>query len=917
MAISPFPRSERKTLTMKKSALRFAAVAAMVCGFLPNAFATWTYSNKILTDGDWTFNCTASGKSLTIGTIKTAGTATTLDFTDVAGDYSIVSVGKSALKNATIVKVVLPDTVTSVGESAFGTGLAEIRLSANLTSIGVNAFSGSQLTEITLPETLTSIGYQAFHKCTSLKTVTPFLPEAVTSIGYGAFEGCPIETPLVLLNPALTITESSGHGIFESSRFTTADLSKSGLTKTGDSCFMDNTALTNVILPSTLTTVSASAFYGCSKLAEVTFLSPLPTFGKYAFRSTIGDYKGRFRYPVTDATWQGAGDGYTAWDSVSAANKAIYEAAFPDGPTPVGVATFGSNCPFKCLVPVVEDIGDRVDMVVRGEPAEVGEPDPGYGTHEDVPDQTIAGSVSQFGDDGRIWYESRGYRIDVSSPEGWITGEEVLGVRSVSKKVSESGVYGLVWLWGTNGYQVAASGFNPDYGSVTQTAADYGDNFYAVDKEVTLTATAAAGVSTFGGWFGDVPAGQEKNATITVTADKAKTLIPYFPTPGWTYDSSAKTISDGYWTLSVSGSADALTVTGVKARPDGLGVLDLARPVEGGTVVAIGASAFESNKTLTEVRLPETLTTIGHDAFADCVSLTAVTPFLPATFTSIGYAAFESCPVETPLVLSNPALTTIPTKEAHGVFKGSRFTSADLSQSGVTSIGQAAFQNNTALTEVHLPESLTKIGTFAFSGCKSLTNVAPFLPATVSSLGAAAFEDCPIKTPLVLSNPDLATLPVDGTHGLFAGGRFPSADLSQSGIKTIGKIAFQDNTSLTNVFLPKTLESIDARAFRSNTALVSVDFLSLPTFNGESFLYAKGLPARFTYPADDPAWVEFIATSTESGALTPWASAGQSERTAYRAMFPTGRKPVGKMSIGGTMKWLVPVKDSGLTVLIR
>lgn len=41
MAISPFPRSERKTLTMKKSALKFAAIAAMACGIAATAQVKW------------------------------------------------------------------------------------------------------------------------------------------------------------------------------------------------------------------------------------------------------------------------------------------------------------------------------------------------------------------------------------------------------------------------------------------------------------------------------------------------------------------------------------------------------------------------------------------------------------------------------------------------------------------------------------------------------------------------------------------------------------------------------------------------------------------------------------------------------------------------------------------------------------
>ena len=65
-------------------------------------------------------------------------------------------------------KGIIPDSVTSIGESAFS--------------------ECSSLTSINIPDSVTSIGDHAFSRCSSLTSIT--IPNSVTSIGENAFEGC-------------------------------------------------------------------------------------------------------------------------------------------------------------------------------------------------------------------------------------------------------------------------------------------------------------------------------------------------------------------------------------------------------------------------------------------------------------------------------------------------------------------------------------------------------------------------------------------------------------------------------------------------------------------------------------------------------------------------------------------------------
>jgi len=90
-----------------------------------------------------------------------------------------------------IVKVIVADSVTSIGEEAFFgcENLTSITIPDSVTSIGNKAFSNcTSLKSITIPNSVTSIGNQAFFDCSSLTSIT--IPDSVTSIGNWAFDGC-------------------------------------------------------------------------------------------------------------------------------------------------------------------------------------------------------------------------------------------------------------------------------------------------------------------------------------------------------------------------------------------------------------------------------------------------------------------------------------------------------------------------------------------------------------------------------------------------------------------------------------------------------------------------------------------------------------------------------------------------------
>lgn len=144
------------------------------------------------------------------------------------------------------------------------------------------------------------------------------------------------------------------------------------------------------------------------------------------------------------------------------------------------------------------------------------------------------------------------------------------------------------------------------------------------------------------------------------------------------------------------------------------------------SVSSIGESAFSECSYLISISIPDSVTSIGENAFSTCSSLTSIN--IPDSVTSIGDSIFEGCSSLTAITVSKS--NEYYTSEG-GILYSKNMTKLICFPAGkeqmsfaiphdVTSIGDYAFYDCRLLTSINLPDSVTSIGDFAFYDCSSL-----------------------------------------------------------------------------------------------------------------------------------------------------------------------------------------------------
>ena len=284
------------------------------------------------------------------------------------------------------------------------------------------------------------------------------------------------------------------------------------------------------------------------------------------------------------------------------------------------------------------------------------------------------------------------------------------------------------------------------------------------------------------------------------------------------------------------------------------------------SVTSIGNFAFNECRGLTSVTIPNSVTSIGNGTFSGCSGLTSVT--IPNSVTSIGSWAFWGCSGLTSVTIPN-SVTSIGSSAFSGC---SGLTSVTIPNS-VKSIRNEAFNNCSGLTSVTIPNSVKSIGDFAFSGCSNLKKVIVsdiaawcgisfgnhysnplyyarnlysdentkitdlIIPNSVTSIGGYAFTGCSGLTSVTIGNSvtSIGDFAFNECRGL------TSVTIPNS-VTSIGSGAFCDCSGLTSVTIPNSVTTIGGYAFRNCSGLTSVTIPNSVTSIGERAFYGVDIP---------------------------------------------------------------------------
>ena len=622
--------------------------------------------------------------------------------------------------------VILPSEIIEISESAFFhcNSLKSIILPQELKTIGRNAFQECySLNNLEFPNRLTYIGLYAFYECRGLTSIS--IPSSVTSISNNVFESCSSLT---------TINVESGNTIYDSRNDCNAIIRKSN-NKLIAGC-------KNTVIPNSVASIGDEAFYRCSGLTSISIPNSVTSIGNYAFFYCSGLTSINIPNSVTSI-------GGSAFGSCSG----LTSISIPNSVTSIANSAF-SGCSGLTSISIPNSVAIIGNYAFWG-----------CGGLTSI---SIPNSVSSIGDEA--FYRCSGLKDIISEIKTpFEINENVFSVYSTATLTVPNGTksaYQSTAGWNKFTNIVEASGGNTSTKRTIHVAtAGTLPNLISESEKYTieeLTLTGELNGTDFrllrdiagNNYLGQNTSGKLKvldltNAKVVAGGEK---YLDTNSIRGNGIDSS------GSFRYNISRNNEI-----PQAVFYGCYLRDILLPT---TVTSIEESAFEYCQDLSSIMIPNSVVSIGYDAFRGCSGLTSIkvesentiydsrnncnaiirksnnelivgckNTVIPNSVASIGYDAFYRCSGLTSISIPN-SVTSIGD---YAFFYCKGLTSITIPNS-VTSIGRYAFYDCSGLTSISISNTVTSIGSNAFLGCSGLTSIT--IPSSVTSIGGSAFWDC-------------------------------------------------------------------------------------------------------------------------------------------------------------------------------
>ena len=855
----------------------------------------------------------------------------------IAGQPYSSNAGLKSMFGSQVKEYVFGDAVTRIGDFAFYDfgGLSSVTISNSVTSIGRSAFYRcSGLTSVIIPESVTSIGEYAFSNCSGLTSVT--IPGGVTSIGYDAFyevlnivyngsaTGSPwgaknvngyvdgyflfsdeAKTHLVACSTAANgeivipdgVTSIGNKAFYRCSGLTSVVI-PNGVTSIGSNAFFNCSGLTSVIIPESVTSIREYAFYNCSSLTSVVIPNGVTSIGSNAFFNCSGLTSVTIPGSVTSigydafygtALYKDAGnweDGVLYVDNWLICAKTELPSSYQVKEQTVGIASNAFSYS-----------GSSTTITVPESVTSIGE-SAFNGVLNVIYTGTATGSpwgakyVNGYVDEYFVYSDEAKTNLVACSKSA--TGEIVIpeGVTSIGDYAFEycrsltsvtipnsvtsigewafSDCNGLTAVHISDiaawcGIQFGSAADYYSYYNYYSNPLYYAHHLYLNDVEITdlVIPDGVTGISSY--------AFYDCSGLTSVTIPNSVTIIGYGAFRNCSGLTSVHISNLTAWCGIRFDSNDSNPL--YNAHHLYLNDEEITNLVIPNGVTSISNYAFYGCSSLTSVTIPNSVTSIGINAFANCSGLTSMT--IPNSVTSIGNWAFGNIPnilyngsaegspwgaiavngysdgyciydaSKTTLLKCSTSATgdvVIPdgvTNIADNAFVGcSGLTSVAIPNS-VTSIGSNAFSGCSGLTSVTIPDGVTSIGDYTFSGCSGLTSVT--IPSSITSIGSDAFSGCEHLTTVHIS--DIAA---------WCGIQFGSSETYYysnyryySNPLYYAHHLYLNDEEITDLVIPDGVTSIGDYAFYNCNSLTSVTIPNSVTSIGtDAFYGCNNLPVE-------------------------------------------------------------------------
>ena len=719
----------------------------------------------------------ASVRSIGIAILSNSSELQTIEYTGTIEEYLSIEFGSNWISDSShdliidgekVTEIVVPDSITSIGQYAFYgcDGLTSVTFSDSVESIDQWAFSYcSDLRNIYFGDNnqLASISSFAFYECERLLSADFGENSQLRSIGGYAFYNCD-DLKNIVLSP--NITSIGGFSFYYCSAIQTIEYTGTiekylsinfgahWLIDSSHEFIVNGMSVKELIIPSSITSISQYAFYGCNGINSITIPNSVKSIGEEAFYGCSGierlEYTGtleEYLSIVLGSSWINDNS-----HEFIISGTVVNDLVIPESITSISqYAFYGCRGLISITIPnTVTSIGtyafrscsDLVNLIIPNSVTSIGSN--AFAFCNGLTNVTIPSSITAI--EGSVFYNCD-------------------NLATITIPSSVTSISGWAFLSCNNIDSIEFTGTLEEYLSIDFSSSWISDSSHRLiinGMELTELVIPSS-ITNISGWafYG---CSRLTSATIPSSITSIENYT-FYGCSGLTSITIPEGVTNiGEYAFSGCSSLTSITIPttvtniGNCAFTNCSSLTSIIIP-EG--VTSIGGSTFSGCNSLTNITIPNSVTSIGSSAFNNCYSLTSI--IIPSSVTSIGNSAFQNCYALAEIYNYSSSITVQlgNTSSSNNGYLGQYakvvYNSSELATGtpeskiqvidnvqyyvdGEDFIALAPAVNRNSLTTVALDSRTTEINQRAFYNCRNLTSIT--IPSNVKSIGSNAFQYC-------------------------------------------------------------------------------------------------------------------------------------------------------------------------------